>query len=116
MVVRDNAEAIRNRAYEIWEREGRPNGREHEHWAEAAREIEEAQRLLDQEESRPREVVQPWVSNVGATKEKEAERLRKALWEPQPHSVELFPGDGHGAERLGARVLPTRIIGGRDAA
>lgn len=36
----DNDAAIRDRAYEIWEREGRPTGREHEHWAEAAREIE----------------------------------------------------------------------------
>lgn len=33
---------IRQRAYEIWERAGRPDGREHEHWAQALREIEAA--------------------------------------------------------------------------
>ena len=31
---------IRTRAYEIWEREGRPDGREHEQWLAACREIE----------------------------------------------------------------------------
>lgn len=31
---------IRRRAYEIWEREGRPAGREEEHWHKAAREVE----------------------------------------------------------------------------
>lgn len=30
---------IRRRAYEIWEREGRPSGRQHEHWAQAEREV-----------------------------------------------------------------------------
>ena len=33
-------ERIRRRAYEIWEREGRPEGRASEHWYEAARELE----------------------------------------------------------------------------
>ena len=40
MVVVDNAEKIRDRAYHLWESAGRPNGREHEFWAQAAREIE----------------------------------------------------------------------------
>jgi Protein of unknown function (DUF2934) len=31
---------IRRRAHEIWEREGRPEGRREEHWAQARREIE----------------------------------------------------------------------------
>ena len=31
---------IRRRAQAIWEREGRPEGREQEHWAQARREIE----------------------------------------------------------------------------
>lgn len=30
---------IRQRAYEIWEQAGRPDGREDEHWAQALREI-----------------------------------------------------------------------------
>jgi len=31
---------IRRRAYEIWEREGRPHGRDWDHWVKAAEEIE----------------------------------------------------------------------------
>ncbi|MEA2671279.1 MAG: hypothetical protein QOG45_1499 [Chloroflexota bacterium] len=30
---------IRNRAYELWEGEGRPEGREVDHWLQAAQEI-----------------------------------------------------------------------------
>lgn len=32
-------ERIRHRAHEIWEREGRPEGRQEDHWAQACREI-----------------------------------------------------------------------------
>jgi hypothetical protein len=34
-----NEEHIRRRAHEIWERQGRPEGRQEEHWAQACREI-----------------------------------------------------------------------------
>lgn len=34
-------EAIRRRAYRIWEEEGRPQGREREHWERAEREVRE---------------------------------------------------------------------------
>jgi len=30
---------IRDRAYALWEAEGRPHGREHQHWLTAEREI-----------------------------------------------------------------------------
>jgi hypothetical protein len=33
-------ERIRERAYEIWEREGKPHGRDAEHWRQAASEID----------------------------------------------------------------------------
>jgi hypothetical protein len=33
-------ERIKRRAYEIWERAGRPTGREQEHWDQAVQEIE----------------------------------------------------------------------------
>src|SRR5690349_3820536 len=36
---------IRQRAYEIWEREGRPDGRHDEHWAMARQEIEKGRTL-----------------------------------------------------------------------
>jgi len=34
---------IRERAYAIWEEEGRPSGREHEHWTQAEDEIHAAE-------------------------------------------------------------------------
>ena len=35
----DRTHAIAARAYEIWERSGRPSGQHDEHWAQAEREI-----------------------------------------------------------------------------
>lgn len=35
---------IRERAYEIWEAEGRPHGREAQHWQQAASEMADTQR------------------------------------------------------------------------
>jgi Protein of unknown function (DUF2934) len=35
-------ERIQRRAYELWENEGRPAGREHAHWLQAEREIARA--------------------------------------------------------------------------
>jgi Protein of unknown function (DUF2934) len=32
-----NEQAVRDRAYSIWEREGRPEGRAHDHWYRAVR-------------------------------------------------------------------------------
>jgi hypothetical protein len=37
----DKERRIRERAYRIWEDEGKPSGREKEHWRRARREIEE---------------------------------------------------------------------------
>jgi hypothetical protein len=34
-------EQIRSRAYKIWEREGRPQGRQEHHWHQAIREVDE---------------------------------------------------------------------------
>ena len=36
----DREDRIRHRAYEIWERDGRPEGRGESHWAQACAEIE----------------------------------------------------------------------------
>lgn len=35
----DLYERVQRRAYELWEYEGRPAGREHDHWLQAEREI-----------------------------------------------------------------------------
>jgi hypothetical protein len=36
---RSHEEEIRRRAHQIWEEEGRPDGKEGEHWERAAREV-----------------------------------------------------------------------------
>ena len=36
----DRESRVRQRAYELWEAEGRPEGREREHWEEACRQID----------------------------------------------------------------------------
>lgn len=38
----DLEKRVRERAYEIWESEGRPEGRQHEHWQQARAEFSEA--------------------------------------------------------------------------
>jgi hypothetical protein len=37
----DKVQRIRERAYQIWEQEGRPEDRETEHWLQAERELHE---------------------------------------------------------------------------
>jgi hypothetical protein len=43
----DRERRVRERAYAIWEREGRPQGREAEHWLEAEREIAAETEIAD---------------------------------------------------------------------
>jgi hypothetical protein len=38
-MANETEHAIKSRAYELWEREGRPDGKHAEHWAEAEREL-----------------------------------------------------------------------------
>lgn len=38
-MVNDRNDRIRERAHAIWEREGRPHGRQEEHWRQASQEI-----------------------------------------------------------------------------
>ncbi|TIV00661.1 MAG: DUF2934 domain-containing protein [Mesorhizobium sp.] len=61
----DREERIRRRAHEIWEREGRPEGREREHWDQAMQEIE----AEDSEAERGPVVPDP---TVGANSEPDA--------------------------------------------
>jgi len=42
--VKRNDERVRVRAYELWERDGRPHGRNDEYWAEALRQIQQEDR------------------------------------------------------------------------
>lgn len=46
----DRAERVRRRAHDIWEREGRPDGRHDEHWAQAEAEVDDEIRAERQSE------------------------------------------------------------------
>ncbi|BCH26379.1 hypothetical protein MesoLjLc_62950 [Mesorhizobium sp. L-8-10] len=46
-------ERIRARAHAMWEREGRPEGREMDHWLEAEAELKAADRWEEGEEAAP---------------------------------------------------------------
>jgi hypothetical protein len=55
----DRDERIKRRAYEIWEREGRPSGRDIEHWQQAEDEIvaeDEGDRAADEAQTTPSSV------------------------------------------------------------
>ena len=90
----DEAEIIRTLAYEIWEREGYPSGREHEHWAEANREFA---RLYPQEPEQVDDQRPRW--DRTAAERQETEALRRALWTPEPFSQELFGAESRNARR-----------------
>ena len=55
-MARDKEEAIRQRAYEIWEQEGRPDGSALRHWLQASDEFSEddehetMQELIDEDD------------------------------------------------------------------
>jgi len=66
----NHEEKVRTRAYEIWEREGRPTGRAQQHWEQARREIEN--------ESRQGQAPSPRAS---------------ARWSPSPDEGETYWGD-----------------------
>ncbi|MCO5963686.1 DUF2934 domain-containing protein [Sinorhizobium meliloti] len=44
-ITEDDLDRIRARAYEIWEREGRPDGGHERHWHQAQKELEEEGRI-----------------------------------------------------------------------
>lgn len=47
----DREELIRQRAYAIWESEGRPEGADQRHWEQASRELAERERLHSTEDA-----------------------------------------------------------------
>ncbi|MBP0615132.1 DUF2934 domain-containing protein [Jiella mangrovi] len=84
----DDAAEIRALAYQIWEQEGCPTGREHEHWAEANRIYAELH-PVDATPVMAREI-EPEAFTAGLS---EVERLRQALWTPEPFGREFYPNE-----------------------
>lgn len=96
----DDAAEIRALAYQIWEQEGCPSGREHEHWAQANK----IYAALHPAEPRNRGV-NAVDSEAYAPALSEVERLRQALWTPEPFSGELFTNEVRDDR---ARMMPRR--------
>jgi len=61
----DRQQKIERRAYEIWERHGRPHGREQEHWQEAEAEI--AREEAAAKPAKPEKAAAPKAKPVKAT-------------------------------------------------
>lgn len=57
-------EAIRERAYDIWEREGRPHGRDFEHWVRA--QVELIAEVSTNNTGRQAAVARPGIANAKA--------------------------------------------------
>lgn len=79
----DNDEIIRDRAYALWETAGRPAGLEHEHWAEAKRQVE-AERFF------PIVAITAIDAKGWGAEPRETDRMRRSLYAPEPFSFELF--------------------------
>lgn len=77
----DREDRIRHRAYEIWERAGRPEGRGEEHWAQACAEIEA--------EDRTAATAEP-VAMVAAVKDVAAGVVKKAVRRTKAAATELL--------------------------
>jgi DUF2934 family protein len=86
---------IRRRAQAIWEREGRPEGRQQEHWAQARREIEAEEKASPPRAAAPDDSPTPAAPDHGGTTPAEAAAAavaapRKAERTPEPS----LPPDG----------------------
>jgi hypothetical protein len=67
---------IRERAYAIWEQEGRPQGREWDHWTRAAEEIERTGRMGQADAKIPQKAA---AAPKAMTNSKAKGRIRRAL-------------------------------------
>ncbi|WP_353860859.1 DUF2934 domain-containing protein [Azospirillum formosense] len=77
----DREDRIRHRAYEIWERDGRPEGRGEEHWAQACAEIEAEDRTVTAAEP---------AAMVAAVKDAATGAVKKAVRRTKTAATELL--------------------------
>jgi hypothetical protein len=54
IMVQSNEEHVRQRAHQLWEQAGSPEGREDEFWFEAERELQNGDPALNAEEEAPK--------------------------------------------------------------
>ena len=101
----DRERRVRDRAYALWERDGRPSGRQDEHWFRASREIE-AETLS----AEPAPVAgKPAATKLAATKPEAAKAVRRsrAAKPAIPTSNEPWPKDV-GADDMETAATPAK--------
>ena len=94
---------IRERAYEIWEEEGRPHGREAQHWQQAAGEMADAQRESRETGKPARKTT---TQNASRTKSAEGKTASKKSASGDPTGkkpAKASPEKGAGQTRTGIR-------------
>lgn len=72
---------IRQRAYELWEAEGRPAGRESAHWEQAEREVSEASAASSSTNGGPR-VANPQEPGPALSTERTPPRKKRETMKP----------------------------------
>ncbi|WP_173931862.1 DUF2934 domain-containing protein [Chelativorans sp. Marseille-P2723] len=80
-------EKIRQRAYEIWEAEGRPEGREAEHWARASQEIEAESAPNSAETDNGRDAVNIHASSQNPGRRKSAKAMPGSTGEQEEEAA-----------------------------
>src|SRR3954465_9023681 len=81
----DKEQRIRTRAYEIYEQDGRPDGRAEEHWQQAKREIEHA--LASAQAQAAEAPAQPPTTADEPTRQQPAPEGRASIQHPRDHSA-----------------------------
>jgi hypothetical protein len=69
---------IKARAHQIWEREGRPHGRHHEHWEEARRQVEAEHGRSTPEVEAPGDIADQTAPVAGSLVGKAASKPRRS--------------------------------------
>lgn len=95
----DRERRIRERAYALWEAEGRPHGRDREHWHQAAEEIAAEEASSGKRPGQDAGPVAPAASSGGTLRSRPA-RPRKTQTPDRPAG----PASGSGASAAGARA------------
>lgn len=104
-------ERVRERAYEIWEQEGRTHGRAAEHWRRAEAEIDAEERQTTSTESASAQIAaDAGATTVGPTEKEEADApVRSRPAGARKNGIKAAPPNGARPKRSStAKSKPTR--------
>ncbi|HEX6978268.1 MAG TPA: DUF2934 domain-containing protein [Alphaproteobacteria bacterium] len=105
---------IRRRAYEIWEREGRPLGRHDEHWRMAEEELAGEERRLETQTVPATRVAKPAVE--GAPREQAPAEVRPEAATEAPHpAAPAHPSPDEAVPPIAPQAEPLGLTGQKAA-